>query len=68
MTAVKYRSEDVDGLKVFYREAGHADASALLLLHGFLNGNITTNSLVYKLRKRIMGGYGSIFEGERRYP
>ena len=35
MTAIKYRNEDVDGLKVFYREAGHADASALLLLHGF---------------------------------
>ena len=35
MTAIKYRYEDVDGLKVFYREAGHADASALLLLHGF---------------------------------
>src|SRR5215472_3541468 len=35
MTATKYRSVDVDGLKVFYREAGPADAPALLLLHGF---------------------------------
>jgi hypothetical protein len=26
MTAVKYRSVDVDGVKVFYREAGAADA------------------------------------------
>jgi hypothetical protein len=24
MTAIKYRYGDVDGLKVFYREAGHA--------------------------------------------
>jgi pimeloyl-ACP methyl ester carboxylesterase len=28
-------ASSVDGLKVFYREAGHVDASALLLLHGF---------------------------------
>ena len=35
MTAIKYRSADVDGLKIFYREAGAADAPELLLLHGF---------------------------------
>src|SRR6202051_1054506 len=35
MTAVKYRSADVYGLKIFYREAGAADAPKLLLLHGF---------------------------------
>jgi pimeloyl-ACP methyl ester carboxylesterase len=35
MSAIKYRSADVGGLKVFYREAGRADAPALLLLHGF---------------------------------
>ena len=35
MTAVKYRTADVDGVKVFYREAGSADAPVLLLLHGF---------------------------------
>src|ERR1041384_1206065 len=32
---VRYRSADVDGFKVFYREAGPADAPKLLLLHGF---------------------------------
>ena len=26
MTAIKYRCADVDGLKIFYREAGAADA------------------------------------------
>jgi len=26
MTAIKYRSEDVDGLKVFFREAGRIDS------------------------------------------
>jgi pimeloyl-ACP methyl ester carboxylesterase len=35
MTAIKYRSAEVDGVKVFYREAGAADAPTLVLLHGF---------------------------------
>ena len=30
-----YRSVSVDGLKVFYREAGDANAPTVLLLHGF---------------------------------
>jgi pimeloyl-ACP methyl ester carboxylesterase len=33
--AVSHRSVQVDGVKVFYREAGPADAPVLLLLHGF---------------------------------
>lgn len=32
---VTHRSVDVDGLRVFYREAGPADAPVILLLHGF---------------------------------
>ena len=35
MTAIKYRTADVDGFKIFYREAGPAGAPKLLLLHGF---------------------------------
>jgi pimeloyl-ACP methyl ester carboxylesterase len=35
MTKIAYRTADVDGLSVFYREAGAADAPTLLLLHGF---------------------------------
>jgi pimeloyl-ACP methyl ester carboxylesterase len=35
MTEIAYRTADVDGLEVFYREAGAADAPTLLLLHGF---------------------------------
>ena len=35
MTAVKYHSADVDGFKIFYREAGRPGAPKLLLLHGF---------------------------------
>ena len=35
MSAVQYKKADVDGFKVFYREAGRAGAPKLLLLHGF---------------------------------
>ena len=35
MSAVSYRSVEVDGLKIFYREAGPSEGPALLLLHGF---------------------------------
>jgi pimeloyl-ACP methyl ester carboxylesterase len=53
MTAVKYRSEDVDGLKVFYREAGRADASALLLLHGFPSASHMFRDLIPLLADRF---------------
>jgi len=32
---IQYRTQDVDGLKIFYREAGVRGAPKLLLLHGF---------------------------------
>ena len=35
MTTIRYQTADVDGSKVFYREAGRKGASKLLLLHGF---------------------------------
>ena len=35
MTPVSYRTIDVDGLDVFYREAGNPQPPKLLLLHGF---------------------------------
>lgn len=34
-TPVRYRTVEIDGLSVFYREAGSPDAPTLLLLHGF---------------------------------
>ena len=33
--SINFRSVDVDGIEVFYREAGPRDAPVLLLLHGF---------------------------------
>ena len=35
ITRQAHRTVEVDGLRVFYREAGPADAPTLLLLHGF---------------------------------
>jgi pimeloyl-ACP methyl ester carboxylesterase len=35
MDSIHYRAADIGDLKVSYREAGRADAAALLLLHGF---------------------------------
>jgi len=35
MPPITYRTVEVDGLKIFYREAGRVDAPTLLLLHGF---------------------------------
>ena len=32
---IRYKTVDVDGLSIFYREAGPRDAPVLLLLHGF---------------------------------
>ena len=32
---VAHRTVNVDGLSIFYREAGPPDAPAVLLLHGF---------------------------------
>jgi pimeloyl-ACP methyl ester carboxylesterase len=32
---MRYQSVDIDGLDIFYREAGRADAPVILLLHGF---------------------------------
>jgi pimeloyl-ACP methyl ester carboxylesterase len=53
MTAIKYRYEDVDGLKIFYREAGRADAPALLLLHGFPSASHMFRDLIPLLADRF---------------
>ncbi len=33
--AVMYRTVEIDGQSIFYREAGSPEAPTLLLLHGF---------------------------------
>lgn len=52
MTPIAYRTVDVDGLKVFYREAGPADAPKLLLLHGFPTSSHMFRDLIPQLADR----------------
>ena len=49
MTATMNKRVDVDGLEVFYREAGPADAPVLLLLHGFPSSSHMFRDLIPKL-------------------
>lgn len=49
MTATMNKRVDVDGLDVFYREAGAADAPVLLLLHGFPSSSHMFRDLMPKL-------------------
>jgi pimeloyl-ACP methyl ester carboxylesterase len=53
MALVSYRTADVDGLKVFYREAGPAGAPKLLLLHGFPSAGHMFRDLIALLADRF---------------
>src|SRR5262249_1018448 len=53
MSKVTYGKVDVDGLKIFYREAGQSDAPALLLLHGFPSASHMFRDLIPLLADRF---------------
>jgi pimeloyl-ACP methyl ester carboxylesterase len=53
MSSIAYRYADVDGLKVFYREAGRRGAPKLLLLHGFPSASHMFRDLIPQLSDRF---------------
>ena len=53
MAPIRYRTADVDGFKIFYREARPADAPKLLLLHGFPSAGHMFRDLIPLLAGRF---------------
>ncbi len=47
-----YRTRTIDGIKIFYREAGPADAPTVLLLHGFPTSSHMFRNLIPELADR----------------
>jgi pimeloyl-ACP methyl ester carboxylesterase len=50
---IAYRTADVDGLRVFYRETGASDAPTLVLLHGFPSASHMFRELIPMLADRF---------------
>ena len=49
---IRYQTIEVDGLQIFYREAGPPDAPVILLLHGFPSSSRMFNPLLASLGGR----------------
>jgi pimeloyl-ACP methyl ester carboxylesterase len=62
--AVRYRTENIEGVNVFYREAGPQDGPVIVLLHGFPTSSHMFRNLIPRLadRYRVIApdypGYG----------
>src|SRR4051794_31768508 len=53
MTEIAYRRVAVDGIDIFYREAGRSNAPALMLLHGFPTASHMFRDLIPQLADRF---------------
>ena len=49
MTDIKYRTAEVDGFKIFYREAGSKASPTIVLLHGFPSSSHMFRDLIPQL-------------------
>lgn len=52
MSAIRYRTQKVGNVEMFYREAGEADAPVILLLHGFPTSSHMFRDLIPALADR----------------
>jgi pimeloyl-ACP methyl ester carboxylesterase len=50
---LSFRTLNIDGLSIFYREAGEEDAPAMLLLHGFPSASHMFRDLIPRLSERF---------------
>lgn len=50
---MNYRNKNIDGLEIFYREAGRADAPAIVLLHGFPSSSHMFRDLMPQLAHKF---------------
>jgi pimeloyl-ACP methyl ester carboxylesterase len=50
---VRYRTQEVEGVKIFYREAGAPDAPTIVLLHGFPTSSHMYRNLIPALSARF---------------
>lgn len=50
---MNYRNKNIDGLEIFYREAGRADAPAIVLLHGFPSSSHMFRDLMPQLAQKF---------------
>jgi len=53
MASIQFKTVDVDGTQIFYREAGPAGAPAFLLLHGFPTSSHMFRDLIPLLAERF---------------
>jgi pimeloyl-ACP methyl ester carboxylesterase len=53
-SALRYGTANVDGIKIFYREAGKQEAPTLLLLHGFPSASHMFRDLIPLLADRLL--------------
>lgn len=50
--AIRYKTVEIDGLDIFYREAGPKDAPTVLLLHGFPTSSHMFRDLIPRLAEK----------------